>query len=423
MELVNNILQAREEKSNLIKQYINDYQIITLKANIVGENKNIREAYILLSYFDKLISSYCIKKIIKESYDGPYIIYLCDKLKPLKNEMVLIEEQEELGRFVDIDVYYNEEKSLNREKIRKCYLCEKAAFVCGRERNHTNEQLNDYLKEKILLYLCKQIYKLCDESMMEELNLHPKFGLVTPLTNGSHNDMDYTLMLKAKKAILPYFVEMFKQGYNNNDNLIQLFNNVRNIGLKAEAAMNLQTYNINAYKGLIFALGLVVTGLAVKLSNINSDKTMPDFIKLMTEGITKELVIGEETYGKLAFQKYNFKGARHEAEQGFPNVIKVINNFNLDSKQSKLKALCYLIMNIEDTVLLKRCKTIEYYNEVIAKFKNLDYNENSIEELNDYCIKHNLSFGGSADLLIVSIFIKKINNQFNCNIFELCNVN
>ena len=50
MEVINNILQAREEKSNLIKQYINDYQIITLKANIVGENKNIREAYILLSY-------------------------------------------------------------------------------------------------------------------------------------------------------------------------------------------------------------------------------------------------------------------------------------------------------------------------------------------------------------------------------------
>ena len=89
MELINNILQAREEKSNIVKQYINDYQIITLKANIVGENKNIREAYILLSYFDKFISSYCIKKIVKESYDGPYILYLCDKSKPLKQEKVL----------------------------------------------------------------------------------------------------------------------------------------------------------------------------------------------------------------------------------------------------------------------------------------------------------------------------------------------
>ena len=58
MEVINKILQAREEKSNLIKQYINDYQIITLKANIVGENKNIREAYILLSYFDKFITSF-----------------------------------------------------------------------------------------------------------------------------------------------------------------------------------------------------------------------------------------------------------------------------------------------------------------------------------------------------------------------------
>ena len=37
MEIINNILQAREEKSNIVKQYINDYQIITLKANIVGK--------------------------------------------------------------------------------------------------------------------------------------------------------------------------------------------------------------------------------------------------------------------------------------------------------------------------------------------------------------------------------------------------
>ena len=156
MELINNILQAREEKSNIVKQYINDYQIITLKANIVGENKNIREAYILLSYFDKFISSYCIKKIVKESYDGPYILYLCDKSKPLKQEMVLIEEKEELGRFVDIDVYYNNTISLNRNNLRKCYLCEKEAFVCGRERNHTIDELNNYLKNNVLLFFEKK---------------------------------------------------------------------------------------------------------------------------------------------------------------------------------------------------------------------------------------------------------------------------
>ena len=32
----------------------------------------------------------------------------------------------------------------------------------------------------------------------------------------------------------------------------------------------------------------------------------------MTSGITKELENGNETFGKLAYQKYNIKGAREE---------------------------------------------------------------------------------------------------------------
>jgi triphosphoribosyl-dephospho-CoA synthetase len=89
----------------------------------------------------------------------------------------------------------------------------------------------------------------------------------------------------------------------------------------------------------------------------------------------------------------------------------------LEDDQSKLKALCYLIINIEDTVLLKRCKTIEKYNEVINKFKNLIYNTEEINALNDYCISNNLSFGGAADLLIVSVFIQNIYKSFILNLF------
>ena len=43
---------------------------------------------------------------------------------------------------------------------------------------------------------------------------------------------------------------------------------------------------------------------------------------------TQELENGNDTYGKYAFQKYKFRGARYEAEQGFPSVIEVINNAN-----------------------------------------------------------------------------------------------
>jgi triphosphoribosyl-dephospho-CoA synthetase len=148
------------------------------------------------------------------------------------------------------------------------------------------------------------IYQLCDEAIMAELNLHPKFGLVTPLTNGSHKDMNYNLMIKAKGAIIPYFIKMFEETYNSNKNIKEIFENVRNIGIEAEKAMFSQTNGINAYKGLIFALGLVVTSIAIKLSNIKSNKTIFDYIKQMTHGITQELENGNDT-SKHLYLFYN----------------------------------------------------------------------------------------------------------------------
>ena len=323
---ISQILVCRENKSNLIKSYTKDYQVVSLKANIVGENKNMKEAYILLSYFDKLLPSNYLKKEVLDDLDGPMIIYLYNLDKSLKEDMILIEQNNPLGRFIDIDVYFNDTKSLNRTVLRKCYLCDNPAFVCGRNKTHTVEELNNYLKQEVFNHLSNTIINLCDQSMMAELNLHPKFGLVTPYTNGSHKDMDYELMIKAKKSILPYFSSMIKIGYNS-DNLKQIFQTIRKIGIEAEKNMFLETNGINAYKGLIFALGLAVTSVTNKISNLKQKRTWSQILASMTQGITKELEQGNETFGKIAYQKYNIKGARHQAELGFPIVNEVINKY------------------------------------------------------------------------------------------------
>ena len=117
----NKILIDREKKDNLIKSYLNSYQVISLKANIPGTNKNIKEAFVIISIFDKIILSYKpLKRMFFESFDGPYIIYLFNKDKNLKNEMVKIESKNQLARLVDIDVYYDSTHSLNRSKPRTC---------------------------------------------------------------------------------------------------------------------------------------------------------------------------------------------------------------------------------------------------------------------------------------------------------------
>ena len=61
---------------------------------------------------------------------------------------------------------------------------------------------------------------------------------------------------------------------------------------------------------------------------------------------------------------------------------------------------------------ISRAATARNITTVINKFENLIFNTEEINALNDYCICNNLSFGGAADLLIVSMFIKSINELF-----------
>lgn len=404
MEISNKILINREEKNHFIKTLVNDYQVISLKANIPGLNKNTKEAYILLAYFDKALNSYGLTKSHKlDGADGPMYIYLTSKDENIKDKMIQIEEETLLGRFIDIDVF-NNSISQNRKTLRKCYICDNPAFVCARNKTHKLEELIEHIEQNIEKELCKIVKLLCDESIMEELNIHPKFGLVTPYSNGSHKDMNYELMLKAKDAILDSFVQMFLVGYKQK-NLKEIFKQIRKIGQDAENKMFNATQGINAYKGLIFDLGLIVASIGYKISHLNSDVNIFDNVKEMTEGITKELESGNDTFGKLAYQTYKIGGARLEAENGFPHVKEILNK-----DTDNLQSLIYLISNIDDTVLLKRCNSYQKYRDIKKKFTQLEINKESINRLTTKCIQENLSFGGAADLLIVMLFIKKINN-------------
>ncbi len=400
------ILQKREEKFHFISKLTQENVVLTLKANIPGIDKQCKEAYFLINYFDKILSKRGInKKYELDDVDGPMFIYLLEDNSISKDQMIELEENIPLGRYVDLDVFNHTNKSLNRKNLRKCFICDNPAFVCSRNQTHTIEELKEHLNKQITSELKKIIYTLCNESILAELNLHPKFGLVTPYSNGSHNDMNYDIMIKGKDKILESFVEMFFVGYNSS-NLEEIFAKIRLIGKKAEKEMLDVNYGVNTYKGLLFDLGLITTAIGYQLGN-NLKESIFDIIKKLMLEIQKEPEDNIETFGKFAYQKYKIGGAKAEAANGFPNVKKIINKYNLESGIEYYEALIDLIINVEDTNLLKRCGSIENYIEIKEKFKKIRIDD--IDRITEKCIKLNLSFGGSADLLIVSIFLNKIN--------------
>ena len=396
--LVNKILSDREKKDNVIKSYSDLYQVVCLKANIPGINKNIKEAYVIISVFDKMIKQFKpLKSMFYESYDGPYIIYLFNKDKNLKNKMIQLESKNKLGRFVDIDVYLNSSHSLNRTIPRKCYICDDFALVCSRTQKHSTQELLNYIEKITSAYLKNLVKKMINEAMLKELNLHPKFGLVTPLTNGSHKDMDYNLMINAKNAILNDLADMFMLGYNKDLPLDELFIQTRKIGIKADKHMFKATNKVNAYQGLIFNLGLFLVNLGKALKDDLSMNDVYENIKEMS---------------KCFINEGNF-GARKQAAEGYVIIKELLTNYDL-SKMNTLDILIYFINNLDDTVLLRRCKNQDILRSIMKKFKNLDSSkELLINQVNNDCIANNLSFGGCADLLVVSLFIFDFTNTFN----------
>lgn len=418
------ILEDREKRINIINNLLKEYNVLSLKINVMGNDKNIRFAKVLLrlyeSYIDNNFYNKKYKYITKTkyfTYDGTYVLYAFPKEIHLKDILIKIEESEEVGRLLDLD-YYEEIKVINnifcsesirRTSPRKCLICDDNVYTCMRNKKHSLEELIDKSEELTYKKIEDIVRKSIRKSMLMELDLDPKFGLVTPVTNGSHKDMNYQLMRKSQDVIIPYLVEMFKVGYFNDK--YQIFDRINKIGIEAEKAMYESTNNINTYKGLIFCLGLIVSATGYVIAN---DLMLEDIFQTIRDiySVSNHYNINNtNTYGYKVYKEQNFGGVRREAALGFPSVKSALN-----VSTSTLVTLVHLIIISEDSVLFKRCKTKEKYNQVKEVFKHLNCNDlEEVRNLTEEMIEENLSFGGSADLLVCTLFIRLIQSQYNLN--------
>ena len=80
-----------------------------------------------------------------------------DLVRIIKKMMVDLEETHPLGRLFDIDVYDASGAAFGRSQlgaqVRRCLLCDGAAKVCGRSRQHSVEELQRRVQEIIYSWL------------------------------------------------------------------------------------------------------------------------------------------------------------------------------------------------------------------------------------------------------------------------------
>ena len=444
------VLDNREWRSRLqdkLKVTNYDKIVISAKLNIPGpiKNNDILQKIFMDGWQTFVAGLECnsqYEMLFAERVTGPEAFITVDgNLAAVKKTAILFEETYVLGRLFDIDVMANGQADyqLSREELgfgpRLCLICGKPAKVCAKEQNHTLDEGYEVINQMYQGATSKELIfeKESQETVVNnalkgllyEVSLNPKPGLVDPVSMGSHTDMNMFTFIDSSLSLKSYLDKAFKLGRNfEGSDLKLLFNALRAEGVLAEQTMFNATNNVNTHKGAIFSLGIWVTAIAYSTKDGSATMTeVRRVIQRMVEGlIEKDLASNRVamTAGEQQFQTYQLTGIRGEAVNGFPGVAEIAVPFLQATfgtmTQRLLDTLMKIAATLEDSTLIKRAKT----PDVLAEMKewtsiyfklggsHTKQGMKYLYDLDRVFIERNLSIGGSADTLILTIFIGQL---------------
>lgn len=281
--------------------------------------------------------------------------------------------------------------------------------------------------------LANYIASLAQRAILYEVSTTPKPGLVDRDNSGSHKDMDFFTFMASSSVLYRGFFACALEGlsFNERDDT-KLLDNIRVHGIQCEIAMFEVTGGVNTHKGIIFSLGIlsaVIGSLYKKYGFENFDMEMIcQEVKKVTKNLThrdfknirdKKIL----THGEKLYKDFGYTGIRGELENGFItvqiNAMQIIrewgNNKQLSMNDLFLEIIINLMAESEDTNViirggidsLKRVKTISREFLKAGGMKQTGARK-KLENINDDFFKENISPGGAADLLAVSIFLGMI---------------
>jgi len=257
-------------------------------------------------------------------------------------------------------------------------------------------------------------------ALVREAKLTPKPGLVDAENCGAHHDMDLQLMIKSAEALEPYFARFAAQGMRDAalppDGRLSA---IRADGMEAESAMFAATNGVNTHKGALFLLGVLCysTGYCAANGLNLSPEAICQTGARVCSGVTREL--GAD--GGRAYLRYGARGARGEAEDGFPHVLEAIRANSAAKERGAaheegwLVSLLTMISSVEDANVLARCgDTIakelrREAGDIIARHPagGVEFTR-EIRKLDRDCRRWNASPGGAADLLACGMFLQAL---------------
>ncbi|MGV0168680.1 triphosphoribosyl-dephospho-CoA synthase [Furfurilactobacillus sp. WILCCON 0119] len=272
-----------------------------------------------------------------------------------------------------------------------------------------------------------QLAQTAERALLYEVTVNPKPGLVDPVSAGPHPDMNVFTFIDSATSLRPYFYQCAQVGLAVIEpvNWQAVFEQIRALGIIAEQTMFTATKQVNTHKGAVFSLGVLVTATAAQLAvgyKYSSEQVFA-ITKQMLAGLSKrdfdrlkQRNPQQLTAGERQFLKYGKLGIRGEAEAGFPTVATLALPFLRQQTGSVMDRLLNVLIKIagetDDSNLIKRAGNPEittWMHEQSEQFFQLGgaqapAGRAALVKLNQAMFDQHLSLGGSADLLILTIF-------------------
>jgi triphosphoribosyl-dephospho-CoA synthase len=272
--------------------------------------------------------------------------------------------------------------------------------------------------------LAARLARFATDALIEEAHVTPKPALVDRRGSGAHRDLDLAVMERSARSLEPTFAALARASQGKRPSAA-LRTELAAIGRAGEAAMMTATQGSNAHRGAIWIVGLLVAGATISGEVAGMQSMAAESIF----GTAAQIACFPDRDAPLASSngsrvrmRYGVGGARREAQEGFPHVLRIglpalraARRRPIGENAARIDTLLAIMTTLDDTCLLHRAGLPALtaaksgaQQVLMLGGSSTTSGQAALAKLESRLLALDASPGGAADLLAATLFMDRL---------------